>query len=594
MTKTAWRTARLMFSIGWETGPAVFLGFVVVSVAGSAVPLVFALGLKPLVDGLHYERTADVVLGAVVCGFSALLLAVFPHASRWVNTRIRERSIMVLQRRLLLLSSTPPGLEHFERADYWDRLQLLKRNFGDLLMGMANVLVAPLVLAQLLVTAVVLGRLQPVLLLLPLLAVPAVWLSKRAEAWRQAGQERSAEPRRAVHHVFSLAANAQSGKEIRIYGLERELLHRHQRLAGTVLRVTEKASFRALGLSVLGWLVFGLGYAGAVLVVLRAAATGELTPGDVALTLTLAAALVTVAGRVSELVGLLLRAVAVADHYHWLEGVAGPPDPSAPPRPAPDRLRQGFELRNVEFRYPGTDRPALAGVDLRLAAGTVVALVGENGAGKTTLVKLLTRMYAPTRGDVLMDGVSLAAYDMSDYRRRVAAGFQDFVRFELSTAEAVGVGDVAHMDDLGTVRRALGRANVDFTDSLPNGLHTQLGRSWSGGVELSGGQWQKLALARAMMREQPLLVVYDEPTAALDPQTEHALFERVANDMRAGAASGRITVLVSHRFSTVRMADLIVVLDRGRIVEEGSHDDLVARGGLYAELYGLQARAYRL
>jgi ATP-binding cassette subfamily B protein len=202
-------------------------------------------------------------------------------------------------------------------------------------------------------------------------------------------------------------------------------------------------------------------------------------------------------------------------------------------------------------------------------------------------------MYAPARGEILLDGAELNGFDIAAYRRRVTAGFQDFVRFELPTAESVGVGDVLRLDDLDAVRRALGKANADFVQDLPDGLHTPLGRSWQGGVDLSGGQWQKLALARAMMREDPFLVVFDEPTAALDPQTEHALFEQIAGEMRAGAASGRITVLVSHRFSTVRMADLIVVLDQGRIVEQGSHDDLVARGGLYAELYGLQARAYQ-
>lgn len=587
------KTARLMFGIGWETGPAVFLGFVAVSIAGSAVPLAFSLGLRPLVDGMHDDRSGDLIRGAVVCGLSAFLLAVFPHASRFFNTRIRERSIMVLQRRLLVLSSTPPGLEHFERADYWDRLQLLKRNFGDLLMGMANVLLGPLILAQLLVTAVVLGRLQPILLVLPLLAFPAVWLNKRAEVWRQRGQERAAEPRRQVHHVFSLAAESRSGREIRVYGLDRELLQRHERLSGTILQATETASFRAVALSVAGWLIFGLGYAGAVFIGLRAAAGGRLTAGDVALTLTLAAALVTVAGRVSEIVGLLMRAVAVADHYQWLDSAARPAAPQAPPAAVPARLRAGFELRDVEFRYPGTERPALTGVDLTLAAGTVVALVGENGAGKTTLVKLLTRMYAPAHGEIRLDGTDLAGFDIAAYRRRLAAGFQDFVRFELPTAESVGVGDVLRIDDLDAVRRALGKANADFVEALPDGLRTSLGRSWQGGVDLSGGQWQKLALARAMMRDDPFLVVFDEPTAALDPQTEHALFEQIAREMRAGAATGRITVLVSHRFSTVRMADLIVVLDEGRIVEQGSHDELVARGGLYAELYGLQARAYQ-
>jgi ATP-binding cassette subfamily B protein len=223
----------------------------------------------------------------------------------------------------------------------------------------------------------------------------------------------------------------------------------------------------------------------------------------------------------------------------------------------------------------------------------VVALVGENGAGKTTLVKLLGRMYAPSRGRILLEGVDLQQLDVAEYRRRLAAGFQDFARFELRAREAVGVGDLPRLQDVAAVRRALRKTNAGFAEQLAAGLETQLGRAWEGGVDLSGGEWQKLALARAMMRESPFLVVLDEPTASLDPQTEYALFEQVAADMREGAAAdGRVTLLVSHRFSTVRMADLIVVLDQGRVVEQGRHEELVAAGGLYAELYGLQARAY--
>lgn len=588
------RAGRLMLGIGWETGPAVFLGFVAVTVGASVVPLVFALGLKPLVDGFYFDRTADVFLGGAVCGVSLVILVANPPASRWVHTRIRERSILVLQRRLLTLCSAAPGLEHFERPDYWDRIQLLKRNFGDLLMGMANLLVGPLILLQLLVTAAVLARLEPMLLLLPVLTLPAVWLSKRAEALRRAGEERAAETRRGVQHLFSVATSAQSGKETRMYGLDRELLTRHRDLSDRVQRSTESAAFRGLGLTVLGWVTFGIGYTGALFLVLRAAAAGTLTPGDVALTLTLAAALVAVAGQVSALAGLLLRAVTAADHYHWLADQGEPARPAGaePPSPLPARLSHGFQLREVGFAYPGSNRQVLAGINLHLPGGSVVALVGENGAGKTTLVKLLGRMYTPTEGQILLDGVDIARFDVSEYRQRLAAGFQDFARFELLTGEAVGVGDLPRLADLDAVRHALAKVDGEFVEQLAAGLHTQLGRSWDG-VDLSGGEWQKLALARAMMRDDPLLVIFDEPTASLDPQTEYAMFERIAAEMRRGAAGGRLTVLVSHRFSTVRMADLIVVLEHGRVREHGSHAALMAQGGLYAELYGLQARAYQ-
>ncbi|WP_069884321.1 ATP-binding cassette domain-containing protein [Streptomyces luteocolor] len=224
--------------------------------------------------------------------------------------------------------------------------------------------------------------------------------------------------------------------------------------------------------------------------------------------------------------------------------------------------------------------------------GTVVALVRENGAGKTTLVKLLCGMYQPTAGRILLDDTDLADIEPHAYREHITAAFQDFARFELPVRENVGVGDVDRMTDPSAVRAALADAGARFVEQLPEGLATTLGMGWRGGAELSRGQWQKLALARSMMRRRPLLTVFDEPKASLDPGTEHALFEQVAAEARQGRADGRVTLLISHRFSTVRMADLIVVLKDGRIAECGGHDELIAGEGLYAELYALQAAAY--
>jgi ATP-binding cassette, subfamily B, bacterial len=225
-----------------------------------------------------------------------------------------------------------------------------------------------------------------------------------------------------------------------------------------------------------------------------------------------------------------------------------------------------------------------------------VAIVGENGAGKTTLVKLLAKMYEPSSGSILVDDVPLARLPANEWRARLAGAFQDFFRFEFSAGHTVGLGDLPRMDDRPSVAAAVDRAGAgDVVERLKSGLDTQLGPTWPEGVELSFGQWQKLALARGFMRDQPLLLILDEPTAALDAETEHALFERYAAAARGGdnKASGRITILVSHRFSTVRMADLIVVLDGARLVEVGTHDELMAKNGPYAELYGIQAAAYR-
>ena len=246
------------------------------------------------------------------------------------------------------------------------------------------------------------------------------------------------------------------------------------------------------------------------------------------------------------------------------------------------------------LRLPGHSRVVLEDVSVFLPAGAVVAIVGENGAGKTTLVKLLAKMYEPSSGAILVDDVPLARLPAGEWRARLAGAFQDFFRFEFRAGHTVGLGDLPRMDDEPAVAAAVDRAGAgDVVERLAMGFDTQLGPTWPDGVELSFGQWQKLALARGFMRDQPLLLILDEPTAALDAETEHALFERYAAAARGGDSSGRITILVSHRFSTVRMADLIVVLDGARLVEVGTHDELMAKGGQYAELYGIQAAAYR-
>jgi ATP-binding cassette subfamily B protein len=270
-------------------------------------------------------------------------------------------------------------------------------------------------------------------------------------------------------------------------------------------------------------------------------------------------------------------------------------DGSQPLLPAPLALRSGVRFEGVSFRYPGTEVDVLSGVDLDIPAGTTVAVVGDNGAGKSTLVKLLCRFYEPTSGRITVDGVDLKAVDIEGWRASTGAVFQDHARLELPALEAVTVGDLSQLGSVAAADAAMERAgSADVLGALPEGWATQLGARWPEGVDLSGGQWQKLALGRGLMREEAILFVFDEPTAALDAETEHRLFaEYAALSKRGQAERGTVTVLVSHRFSTVRMADLIVVVADGRIAEAGSHEELVRLGGTYAELYELQARAYR-
>jgi ATP-binding cassette subfamily B protein len=343
-------------------------------------------------------------------------------------------------------------------------------------------------------------------------------------------------------------------------------------------------------------LLFLIGYAGAIVFVVAQAVRGRATVGDAALTAVLAGQVLGLVTGSAETLQTNLKALVAASRWVYLHDVAHAArqriNPSAV---VPERLTEGIRLDHVSYRYPLAREDALCDVDLLLPAGATVAIVGDNGAGKSTLVKLLSGMYLPTAGRITADGVDLAELDPDHWRQRISAGFQDHARFELLARETVGIGDLTALDDAAAVTAALHRAGAaDLLRTLPHGLATQLGPAWDDGVDLSGGQWQKLAVARAMMRTTPLLLLLDEPTAALDADTEHQLFEHwttAAHRLRQD--TGAVTVLVSHRFSTVRMADLIVVLDKARVVEVGSHAELIARHGLYAELFELQASSYR-
>jgi ATP-binding cassette subfamily B protein len=337
--------------------------------------------------------------------------------------------------------------------------------------------------------------------------------------------------------------------------------------------------------------VFGAAYVGAVVFVSTRAAS---SPGDVLLVLAAGSRLSAYIGATIGEIGFL-RGVWMdsSRRLAWLEDYAAAFTATAD-RPVPAEVRDGIRLDHVSFNYPGTSRVVLDDVSLTLPAGAVVAIVGENGAGKTTLVKLLAKMYEPSSGSIFVDETPLARVPADAWRARLAGAFQDFFRFEFSARHSVGLGDASRMDDDAAVRQAVDRAGAaDVVARLASGLDTQLGPTWPGGVDLSFGQWQKIALARGFMRDRPLLLVLDEPTAALDAETEHALFERYAEAARTDSHGGRITILVSHRFSTVRMAQLIVVLDGAKVVEAGSHEELMAKRGQYSQLYGIQAAAYR-
>jgi ATP-binding cassette, subfamily B, bacterial len=458
-------------------------------------------------------------------------------------------------------------------------------------------------LLQMIVTIVLLIMVSPLFAVLPLCAVVPVLLERTAQSTVEGTRERTAERLRLAKHLLELATSTGPVRELRLFGAEDEILRRQRGAWDEVTIAMWRAQLKAAVYRAAGQGFFALGYGGAIVLELYSALHGHASAGDLVLVITLAVQVsVQVSGALSVL-SLLQVAARTTDRIGDLRAVAAAAPASsagaaladaADPAGVPGRLTRGITLEDVSFTYPGAERPVLSGVSIDIPAGSVLALVGENGAGKSTLVKLLCGLYQPTSGRILIDGQDLAGLDPARWRSRVAALFQDFHRIELTLSESIGHGDIARAGDTEAVSAAAGKARADrVLRAVPGGLAGYLGHSYCDGTELSGGQWQKVGLARTLMRQHPLLLILDEPAAALDASAEHDLFERYASSAaQTGREDGGITVLISHRFSTVRMADLIAVLDHGQLTECGTHRELMTARGLYAELFTLQARAY--
>ena len=589
-----WRALRR----GFDAEPALLAAAFALALLAALPDALMAVWLKLLADGLLGEDSTLVAVAAAGLAASATLTWGLRVASDRTQRRFRDRVTIALESHVAGLQASVATVEHHERPAWLDRLAMLRDQvfvLDHMYMSLFNTGGWVLRLA---VTIGLLVSIHPALALLALCALPTVATSSWRPAVERAANEKGAQAQRLARHLFDTATTAAPGKDVRVAGIGRRLARDRRAAWERWYRPVAAARWASAGWHALGWSVFGAGYVGAAVFVasgLRAA------PGDVLLLLAAGARL---AGYVGATVGEIgfLRGIWLdgSRRLAWLEDYAAAQAERAD-RPVPASVEGGIALENVSFAYPGTERLVLENVDLTLPAGAVVALVGENGAGKTTLVKLLGKMYEPSAGRILVDGEDLARMPAADWRSRLAGAFQDFFRFELQAQRTVGVGDVPRLDERPAAETAVGRAGAeDVIRTLADGLDTQLGPTWPNGVEVSVGQWQKLALARGFMRDGPLLLVLDEPTASLDAETEHALFERYAqaargdgNGERSAAAGGRITLLVSHRFSTVRMADLIVVLDGARVAEVGSHEELMAKAGHYAELYRIQAAAYR-
>jgi ATP-binding cassette subfamily B protein len=580
----------------WRASPRRLLLSAALMLLGNVSGPLTAVFLALTTDAALRHDTRFAVLAAGVVAVVALLSLTMEHFAHIFFFELADLHHLRMEREIGVLAQGTVGVEQHERHDYADRMELLRQETWAIFEGVQTVLTAATLSVQILLTAALLARLEPWLLILPVFAVPPLVAGRIGERLRERAELATAEETRLAWHLLDLAVSPTAAKEIRLFGLQRVLRQRQAELRRRIETRLRRAELQGMLLRLAGQLLFAVGYVGAVIVVVRAAIDGRQSVGDVVLVVTLAVQTNAQAAGVVAVARSLQATARAMAHVRWLRlEAAAHADPVRADLPAPTALRDGIMLTGVAFRYPGTDADVLRDVTVRIPAGTTVAIVGDNGAGKSTLVKLLCRFYRPSAGEITVDGVDLRRIDPERWRERIAAGFQDFVRFDAPARESIGVGDLARSGDPEAVPTAVHRADAQVVvDRLPQGLDTHLGKAYEDGEELSGGQWQRVALSRAMMRPEPLLLLLDEPTAALDPLTEHALFERYAASAReVGRRTGGITVLVSHRFSTVRMADLILVVSDGRIAEAGDHQSLMAHNGSYAELFTLQAAAYR-
>jgi ATP-binding cassette, subfamily B, bacterial len=589
------RVFRFLLFLGTRADRARLARAVTLMLAGYLAAPLASWTLAVFTDDVLAHRSAAALTISFLIALLLVAQTMLSHFAHLDYFELAESQESRLRTELIELVNRPMTVGHLDDPGFADSLALVREALFDNTRALEAVLQLSGLLLQTAVTVAILAGLNPLLILLPLAAVPPVLVASRAQAMIERARERSAEQARMHRHLLGLATAADSVKELRIFGAGPEILRRHDaawhQVTGTVCR----GQAAAAALRCLGQLLFAAGYGGAILLVVRQAVAGRATVGDIVMVITLAAQVSAQISGAFQLTSYLQSAGTMIDRIASMRRSAAAESRDVPRTSPPGVLRQGISLERLSFSYAGSAEPVLQDIQLHIPPGHVLAIVGENGAGKSTLVKLLCGLYAPTYGCVHIDGTDLADIDPLRWRAGVAALFQDFYRLELTARESIGLGELSLLDDTSAVTRAIAEARADrVLDAIPGRLDGLLGHGYGDGAGLSGGQWQTIALARCFMRSRPLLLILDEPAAALDAAAEHALFERYASSASAAAReTGCITILVSHRFSTVRMADSIAVLDGGRLAEHGTHAELMTRNGLYAELFRLQARVYQ-
>lgn len=590
----ALRNVPPVLRIVWQSGPLVVSLGLVFRLISSLIPLAALWITKLIIDGIVYAVSSHqpvqpllwwlVAAEFAIAIFGSILGRTIDYLDALLADKYtRHISIQVMKHAAEL------DLMAYEDPVFYDRLERARVQATDRLGMIQSIgrLVQQVITAASLSVSILLF--SPWLLLLLIAGILPAFLGESHFAFLgYAKNFRQTPVRRELDYLRVLGGSREAAKELKLFGLKDFLIGRFTRLSDQIYRENVDLARRRLiagsFLSVIGT----AGYYSAYVYVIWRTVTGSLTIGTLTF---LTGAIVQASGNIQQIFSSLS---SIADQALFLTDLLAffemqPTIRSKPHAlPAPRPIVRGFEFRNVSFRYPGSSRLVLNSLDFHLRAGERVALIGKNGEGKTTLVKLMTRLYDPVEGQVLLDGVDLREYNLEDLYREIGVIFQDFMRYEMTARENIAVGRIDEINNLPLLKTAADKSMADeVIERLPRDYEQMLGRRFESGVDLSGGEWQKIALARAYLRDAQVLIL-DEPTAALDARSEFEVFQRFAE-----LTAGKSALFISHRFSTVRMADRIVVLENGRIAEDGNHEKLLNLGGRYAEMFEMQAASYR-
>jgi ATP-binding cassette, subfamily B, bacterial len=583
-----------VLKIIWDSSPAVVTWGLILRAIAALSPLALLAVAKLIIDAVvtHLTHAASLRsdfwwLVALEFGL-ACLTSILNRIVDYCDTLLADKFIRHISVRIMHHASRL-DLASYEDPLFHDKLERARVQATDRL-GMVQQLGR--LVQQVITTATLAASIllfSPWLLVVLIACVIPAFLGESHFAFLGYAQAfRQTPVKRQIDYLRFLGASKDSAKELKLFGLSKYLTDRFQKLSDDIYVQNVSLAKRRLFASALLSLLTTVGYYGAYAYVILETLQGKMTVG----TLTFLTG--AIAGASANLQMIFSTFSSIADQSLFLTDllqffavrptVYSKPNALKTPRP----IKAGIEFRGITFSYPGSDRPILRNLNLFLKPDERIALIGENGEGKTTIVKLLTRLYDPTAGQILLDGVDLREYDLDDYASNIAVIFQDFMRYDMTAWENIAVGQIGARENLDKVELAAKKSLAEgVIQKLPNGYDQMLGRRFETGVDLSGGEWQKVALARAYLRDAQILVL-DEPTAALDARSEHEVFERFAELTR-----GKMALLISHRFSTVKMADRIIVLEKGVIAEQGRHEQLMAHGGRYAEMFELQASSYR-